>query len=179
MADTWTAGVDRAVGYVVTSPNWNELLGADGSLNFLGTTHDHSGDAGDGATVLPCLFMQSVAADDGTANAAYEDFAGLTMSIVLAVKSNVLVILTVGDVANGTLLTTDSIIIYWGAGTEATTEARFYHFDDAAMLGNPATSILKTGIAAGTYTCKAQIKTSGGAATFTNAVLSAIVMPVA
>ncbi len=55
MPDTWTAGVDRATGYVVTASDWNALLGADGSLNFLGTTHDHSGDSGDGGEVGPFI----------------------------------------------------------------------------------------------------------------------------
>lgn len=51
MPDVWTPGVDRATGVLITATMHNELLGADGSLNFLGTTHDHSGDAGDGATL--------------------------------------------------------------------------------------------------------------------------------
>ena len=31
----WTAGVDRAFLYVITESNWNDLLGATGSLNYL------------------------------------------------------------------------------------------------------------------------------------------------
>lgn len=34
---TWTNGVDRANDYVVTSTNWNDLLGALGSLMWLHT----------------------------------------------------------------------------------------------------------------------------------------------
>lgn len=31
----WNDGVDRATGYLVTSANWNDLLGANGSLMFV------------------------------------------------------------------------------------------------------------------------------------------------
>lgn len=43
----WTALVNRAVGFLVTATNWNELLGASGNLEML-KLHKHSGADGDG-----------------------------------------------------------------------------------------------------------------------------------
>jgi len=53
MPNTFTAGQDRATGYVVASALWNLLWGDEGSIDFLGEDHDHDGDAGDGANLDP------------------------------------------------------------------------------------------------------------------------------
>jgi hypothetical protein len=175
----WVPGVDQTTGHIITETEWKELLGTDGSLNYLGAEHNHDGSAGSGAVVLPTFFMMSVGADDTTTSAAYEDFAALTLSVVLAVKSDVLVILTIGGVTHDTIIDTSNVIIYWGAGTEATTEITNVITEGGWSHPN-ATSILKPGVAAGTYTCKGQIKITGAAtATFTNGVLSVIAIPVA
>lgn len=178
MPDVYTPPVDRTTGHIVTAAEWNEQIGADGSLAFLGTTHDHSGDAGDGGTLAGLFAVQSVQADDTTTNVAYEDFAGLTLSVVVAATSDVLVLLTVGILTGSGGGTACYAIINWEGANDATTEAEGIGGAYAMPL---ATSLLKTGLAAATYTAKVQIKspTSGGGetATFTNATLTAIVMP--
>ncbi|MBI4496319.1 MAG: hypothetical protein HY689_00235 [Chloroflexi bacterium] len=50
---SWTAGADRATGFVVTSAVWNSYMGTAGNFEFL-SVHDHSGAAGQGAgTITP------------------------------------------------------------------------------------------------------------------------------
>jgi hypothetical protein len=49
---TWTDGTDRSVGDVVTETEWNELIGAEGSLMVL-KTHTHDGTTGGGGTLVP------------------------------------------------------------------------------------------------------------------------------
>ena len=45
----WVAPTTRTTGYLVTAAVWNQDVVDD--LTFLGASHDHSGDAGDGATI--------------------------------------------------------------------------------------------------------------------------------
>jgi hypothetical protein len=48
---SWTDGVDRATGYVVSSANWNEQLGATGNMMGL-KSHAHGGTTGEGAQAV-------------------------------------------------------------------------------------------------------------------------------
>lgn len=60
----WIDGVDRATGFLVSAVNWNELLGANGSLMDL-KLHQHTGAAGSGDDRLEALefadFVDAVA----------------------------------------------------------------------------------------------------------------------
>lgn len=53
----WNDGVDRATGYLVTASNWNDLLGATGSLMFLKTHAHNPATAGDGSGSLGPLTL--------------------------------------------------------------------------------------------------------------------------
>lgn len=47
----WNDGVDRATNYIVTATNWNDLIGASGSLMQL-KSHAHGGTTGEGSQTL-------------------------------------------------------------------------------------------------------------------------------
>lgn len=63
----WNDGVDRATNYVVTATNWNDLIGASGSLMQL-KSHAHGGTTGEGSTSLGPLVKGTFA--DAAAPAA-------------------------------------------------------------------------------------------------------------
>lgn len=52
----WNDGVDRATGYIVSSTNWNDLLGAAGSLMQL-KSHAHGGVTGEGSQSIGPLVL--------------------------------------------------------------------------------------------------------------------------
>ena len=47
----WNDGVDRATNYIITATNWNDLIGASGSLMQL-KAHAHGGTTGEGSQSL-------------------------------------------------------------------------------------------------------------------------------
>lgn len=180
MANTFTPGTDRATGYVVTSANWNALYGDEGSVDYLGEDQAHYGDTGGGADFRTRFFMQRDDGDDTTVNNNYEDFAGLSLSVTIpaGMTADVLLILTVGAVKASADANSPHIIINWDGANDVLSEA---YMSDPRLDRefSMATQSLQAGVTAGTYTAKAQIKITGGAATatYTNAMLTAIVMP--
>lgn len=66
----YTAGVDRATGYKVTAANWNEQLGATGSLV---TVHD---------ALYTCT--QSIVTGSRALDANYQNTSGKTMIVTVA-----------------------------------------------------------------------------------------------
>jgi hypothetical protein len=123
------------------------------------------------------MFMQTITADDTTASTSYEDFASLTMDLVVSKTSSVFITLTVGMVSHSENTYTASARIVWSGTEDATTEATNTTSSDTGIGNSMSTSLLKTGITAATYTVHVHIKTSGDTATFTNGVLTAIVIP--
>lgn len=53
----WTDGLDRATGFIVSAVNWNELLGAAGSLMQL-KSHAHGGTTGEGSQSIGPLVQE-------------------------------------------------------------------------------------------------------------------------
>jgi len=51
MAPSWVAGITRVTGDVVSAADWNQYLGVDGSLDYLGSVHAHEAGAGEGSTL--------------------------------------------------------------------------------------------------------------------------------
>ncbi len=128
------------------------------------------------------FFMQTIAADDTTTSTSYEDFASLTMSIVITQASSVYLCFTCGNITHdGGSLGTAYAAIHWGSTpAEEASTITWVSFDkqEGCDGGALASSILKTSVAAGTYTAKVQIKCGGtNTYTYTNGVLTAIVMP--
>lgn len=54
----WTDGVDRATNYIVTATNWNDLIGAAGSLMQL-KSHAHGGTTGEGSQSIGPLVKET------------------------------------------------------------------------------------------------------------------------
>jgi hypothetical protein len=69
----WTDGIDRATNYIISAINWNDLLGAAGSLMQL-KSHRHGGTTGEGSQSIGPLVLEDFT--DATAPAA--PGAGLT-----------------------------------------------------------------------------------------------------
>lgn len=53
----WNDGVDRAANYIVTNTNWNDLIGASGSLMQL-KSHAHGGTTGEGSQSIGPLVLE-------------------------------------------------------------------------------------------------------------------------
>ena len=53
----WNDGIDRAANYIISSVNWNDLLGAAGSLMQL-KNHAHGGTTGEGSTSIGPLVQE-------------------------------------------------------------------------------------------------------------------------
>ncbi len=121
-------------------------------------------------------FIQTGAGDKTTTSGTYED-SGVTASVVVAKTSTVAIIATVGGIVHGDANQTSNMIIYWGSGTEATTEATIKIGDYSNDSHSAATSVVKTGVTAATYTAKIQVKTASASAAFTNIVMTVIVLP--
>ncbi len=130
------------------------------------------------------MFMQTVTADDTVASATWEDFAGLTMNVVVSKTSSVFLTLTIGNVTNDSGgARTSYAAIYWGVSPveEATTQTYVaYDRQEGCTGGALASSVLKTGVTAATYVAKVKIAGSQETEcthTFTNGTLTAIVIP--
>lgn len=116
----WTDGTSRATGYLITAANWNDLLGASGSLMQL-KSHAHGGTTGEGSTSIGALVLGDFT--DAAAPAA--PGAGKTRLYAVSGKfrlragaSGVNTGIVPGEAGQATVGTVN-------AGTEATTAVAF------------------------------------------------------
>ncbi len=122
----------------------------------------------------------SANANDTTANTAYEDYASLTVPVVVDVVSNILLILTIGNIRHSAVDGQCYAIINWDGSDETGAEIRVQPStpSNALLHRSGSVSILKSAVAAATYTLKARIRiATAGTGTYNDATISAIVVP--
>ena len=116
---------------------------------------------------------------DTTTNTAYEDFLNLSVSVVVDYTSNILLLLTIGDITHSAVNGECYAIINWNGSDETGSEIHVKVATPSDILVmSGAGSVLKASVAAGTYVLKGRIKIAvAGTGTYTNATISAIMVP--